>query len=125
MVHEEQQAVGTGVERFVHRRDWWRILPDVLRAGRHRPVHADPFTIGAVPLSPAVALGRLDARPVVRVEDVGERSRAERTGITLVRRPRFQQDAGERFDHAVLVAECEPRPFVRNARREAFDTRFS
>ena len=117
VVHEQQQVVGAGLERFVRRCHLRRVLRDVLRAGRHRPIHADALVVGTMPLSPPVALRRLDAGTVVRVEDVGERSRAERTGITLVRRPRFQQDAGDRFDHAAIVAECEPRPFVRNARR--------
>ena len=93
MVHEEDQIVRTRRQRLVDGSHWRRILADEPGAGSRRPIHADALLVGAVPLAPAVALRRLDARPVVRARDIGQRLRAERPRVVLVGRPRLEQDA--------------------------------
>ena len=93
VMHEEQQIVRTRLERFVHRAHRPAVLADESGAGRDRAIHADALVVGAVPLSPAVALGRFDGDAVVIADDVGQRLQPERAGVVLVGRPRVELDA--------------------------------
>ena len=79
VMHEEQQVVRTVVssDSYIWRTGR-RILADVAGAGRDRAIHADALVVGAMPLSPAVALRRFDRDAVVIADDVGERLQAER-----------------------------------------------
>ena len=52
----------------------------------HRAIHADALVVGAMPLSPAVALRCLHRDAVVIADDVGERLEPERAGVVFVGR---------------------------------------
>ena len=88
VVQEQQQLVRTGRQRLVDLGDRGPVLPDVPGAGRDGAVHADALFVGAMPLSPAVALGCLHRHAVVIAHDVGEGLQAERTGVVLEGPPR-------------------------------------
>ena len=45
-------------------------------------------------------------------DDVGERSGAERSGVTFVNGPRAELQGVNRFDYKRIAAKGETRPFV-------------
>ena len=69
---KSNRSSGIG-ERLVDLADGRRILADVAGAGRDRAIHPDTFFVGAVPLSPPVALRRLYRHAVVIADDIGQR----------------------------------------------------
>ena len=76
VMEEEQQVVGTSRQRFEHCGDGGAVLADVAGSGGNGAVHAHALLIGAVPLSPAVTLGRFHVHSVVVAGDIGERLQA-------------------------------------------------
>src|SRR5215813_672238 len=72
VVHEQQQLVGTGCERLVHPRHRRAILTDETGACSNGAVHPDALFVSAVPLAPAISLGRFNRGTVVNAYDVGQ-----------------------------------------------------
>ena len=80
-------------------------------------VHADALMVGAMPLAPAVTLRRLDPRPVVASQNVGQRSCAQRTGVAFVDTPGRKQHCRDGADNGRVVAERKLRPFLGDVAR--------
>src|SRR5271155_3775757 len=87
VMHEEQQAVGTGFQGLVDLGQLWRVLADVASTRGDSAVHADAFAVGAEPLPPTIALGGLDAGTIVDADDIRQAPYAEGTGVLLVHPP--------------------------------------
>ena len=114
VVHEKQQIVRAGFERFVDPGHLRPVLADEAGAGGDGAVHAGAFGIGAVPLSPAVALGGLDVHAIVVAGDVGEGLETERTGVVFVGAPGAEENAADGRGGFAIRAEGEARPLVRD-----------
>ena len=87
VVHEEQQVIRAGGERFVHLGNRRAVLADVARSRGYGAVHPDTLIVGTDPLAPAIVLGRSNSRTVMATQDVRQRPHTERPGVTFVDAP--------------------------------------
>src|SRR6516165_4452067 len=105
VVHEEQQVIRAGGERFVHLGNRRAVLADVARSGSYGAVHPDTLGVSTNPLAPAIVLGRFNSRAVVAAQDVPQRPYAERPGVAYVDLPCPKQHAADGLDHRWVLAE--------------------
>src|SRR6266568_6609731 len=114
VMHEEQQLIRAVREWLINLLLFGRILPDVSGPSRNCAVHANALRIGAVPLAPAVPLRRFDSGAIMWAQNVGESTRSERPCIALIDVPRRKQHLRDRINNFGIVAEGQPRPFIRD-----------
>src|SRR6267143_2304955 len=117
VVKEEQQLVRRGFQRLVQLGSWRRILSYIAGPGGHGTIHADPVTVSAVPLAPAVALGRFHSGSVVTSKNVRECLGSKWAGVVFIDFPRIDLHAGKGTHDGWIVSKSQPRPSLSDCSR--------